>query len=94
MPQYGYRCPRCQWEAEIKISMAEYDKEKDKQRCELCSTILKRTISKPVVNFAGNGWVDQGYEITDMETSRNLDIENRMAGEASEMQYQDRKNNS
>lgn len=93
MPTYGYKCPECSCVCERKMTFAEYDVLKDKQKCETCEDVtLIRVISAPVVHFAGGGWYDQGYGITQMEMDSNLESEKRLEETANQMRYEDKKN--
>ena len=101
MPAYDFKCDACRKIYEIQMKLAEHAELKDKLTCQECNGILTQCISKIPFQLKGSGWFSGGsstmeniggYDMTQTELNRNLDMERRIEDTAYEMQYQDQKN--
>lgn len=54
---YDFDCIICKKEIEVEIPISNYDKEKDKQKCPVCNSILKRKLE-----WKGPATINGGYE--------------------------------
>lgn len=59
---YNFCCRKCKKNYEIDIKMADYDKEKNNQKCPECNEKLDRVIEwQGVASGAGEGWCGNSY---------------------------------
>lgn len=91
MPLYEFYCPKCLTTYEYKMTLETHDKTKDFLLCDDCKIKLIQSVSPLKFKLNGNGWFGKSdtcvdpYGITDMETSKNLEHEQRVEGYANEM---------
>jgi putative FmdB family regulatory protein len=93
MPQYNFRCKNCNKEYEISMKLAEHTEQKDKLTCQECHSILTQSVARLRFQLNGTGWFANegvGYEATQTELNKNLDMEKRIEDTAKEMQAKDK----
>ena len=97
---YDYKCTKCRRVTEVKMSMAEHEESKSffnqKTACPHCNYVMEQQVAPLRFKLNGQGWFGEydscpdAYGITEMEMRRNLDMEKRIEGEATEMQEKDK----
>ena len=65
MPVYEYYCKTCDRVADLWMSIND----SDEQECTECGKSMKRMISKPTIEFKGNGWAADGYSKPETKTN-------------------------
>jgi len=96
MPSYVFVCDReeCKNPVERIVPMRDHDELKKNIRCEKCGSTMSQEIPNQFrFKLKGNGWSDQEYGITDMETDKNLDGEKRIEEIAKDYVRADREAN-
>lgn len=55
--KYKFKCPACKKTFDVEISMKEYDKEKNNQKCPKCNGKMDRVIEwQGIATGSGGGW--------------------------------------
>lgn len=80
MPLYTFYCSNCNKQYDIQMKLTEHSEQKDKLQCQECNEFLTQQVAPLRFKLKGNGWFDQDYAITSMETNSNLDLEKRIEG--------------
>lgn len=59
---YNFRCQKCNKLHQVDIKMADYDKEKNNQKCPECNGKMDRVIEwHGVAIGSGSGWCGNSY---------------------------------
>jgi predicted nucleic acid-binding Zn ribbon protein len=88
LPLYDYKCPYCH-----KVERDLQYKINEKPTfilCEACGDEMIQVVAPLRFNLTGNGWYEQGYGITDMESKANLEHEKKIEERASDYLRKDR----
>ena len=60
--KYTFKCPACKKTFDVEISMKDYDKEKNNQKCPECNGKMDRVIEwQGVATGSGAGWCGNSY---------------------------------
>ena len=73
MPKYTFGCKECNKKFEIKMTMAEYDVQKELLACQECHGQLTRLVDGAMFALVGHGWYADGYGITSREMNKNVE---------------------
>jgi putative FmdB family regulatory protein len=93
MPVYNFNCQSCKKDYELSMKFEQHKIMKDILTCRECGSKLNQVVARLNFKLAGQGWhanEGTGYEITQTELNKNLDLEKRIEHTAHDMQEKDK----
>ena len=103
MALYNFKCELCGDVREIKMTFEQHSRLKNSLLCPVCGGAVVQQVEKLPFQLKGSGWfssgssvtenVGTGYETSQLELNKNLEMEKRIEDVAHEMQEKDNQSN-